>query len=267
VRFTQIEECIQKALFAIDTLPRTPPLQRGELLLLQLVKQDATKLDKEDSRIEFALVFDHSDPDPDGSISRLHWPRAGKTWRHILVCTETIPLLPISLENLPLKGDYAGQTQCVQIDPSDEGIIRAHALQWNPVAAGEPMYRRILLTAIRNYDQVIRLSPKRVAHISEHDRRISDPWPGDALKTLYRHQCQVCKHSFEPRYGIPHAQTRFITPLATGGSLNSRNRLVVCPNHDAIISVTKPRYDPANFRFDYPNGLVERLVLTDHLTK
>ena len=66
VRFTQIEECLRKSLFALATLPRNPPLLQGEELLLQLVLEDARRLGKEDSRIEFALLFDHVEHDTTG---------------------------------------------------------------------------------------------------------------------------------------------------------------------------------------------------------
>jgi hypothetical protein len=68
VRFTQIEECIRKSLFAIDVLPRNP--LPGEELLLQLVKEDAVAMGKEASRIEFALIFESVLPDPMGELSR-----------------------------------------------------------------------------------------------------------------------------------------------------------------------------------------------------
>ena len=62
VQFSQIEECIRTSMFAVDALPRNPPLQRGEVLLLQLVKSDAADRGWLDRRIQFALVFDRSTP-------------------------------------------------------------------------------------------------------------------------------------------------------------------------------------------------------------
>jgi hypothetical protein len=240
-------------------------MEPGELLLLQLVKTDAARLSKLDSRVEFALVYDHSERDVTGAISRKHWPRAGKVWRYILVCRDTVPALPFSLEDLPLQGSYAGQTQCAFIAPADEAVIRSYVardLQLPLVqAVATP---RALLHAIRNYDTVLRLSPERVTNVSEHTRRMSDPWPGDALKTLYQHKCQICTQDFVPRYGVPLADTRFINSPASGGSLESKNRLVVCPNHNAIISATRALFDETVLAFDFPNGLTERLVLRDH---
>ena len=99
VEQTQIRECIEQSLFAIN---QTPHLQKGEILLLQLVKRDASKLGKLNARIEFALVYDHCEYDHTGEISRQHWPQAGRTWKYILRCSDTIPTVPFSLENLLL---------------------------------------------------------------------------------------------------------------------------------------------------------------------
>ena len=55
VRSSQIEECIRTSLFAVDELPRTHPLVHGELLLLQLAKDDARREGKLSSRVEYAL--------------------------------------------------------------------------------------------------------------------------------------------------------------------------------------------------------------------
>lgn len=266
VQFSQIEECIEKALFAVDTLPRNPPLEPGELLLLQLVKGNARDLGSLDARIEFALIFDRVENDVDGKLSRLHWPNAGKAWRYILVCRDTVAAIPFSLEKLELRKTYAGQSQCVFIEPVDEVIIRKFfTSELNLEQPHKGLDPRVLLKAIHNYDTVLRLSGLRFTRIAEHTRRVNDPWPGDALKTLYDHKCQICTHDFLPRYGVPHADTRFIEDPLKGGSLDSRNRIVVCPNHNGIISASQARFDHISLAFEYSNGLVERLVLRDHL--
>lgn len=265
VRFSQIRECIQKSLFAVDSLPRNPPLRKGELLLLQLVKNDATDLGKLDARVEFALVFDHFERDPGGLLSKQHWPDAGKVWEYLLVCSDTLPAIPFSLERLGLKNSYAGQTQCLLVEPSDDAIV---AERFSPrfESLATTVNNRTLLSAIRNYDVLLRISPTRVTQVSEHSRRVNDPWPSDALKTLYDHRCQVCTHDFKPRYNVPHADVRFIMPVEAGGSLESRNRLVVCPNHNTIISVAHGEFDEPTLSLRYPNGLVETLQLIEHLT-
>ena len=80
VRSAQIDECIQQSLFAIFFRPQNPELYPGELLLLQLVKDEARKQGKEYARINFALIFNHLERDHDGSISRAHLPAEQRVW-------------------------------------------------------------------------------------------------------------------------------------------------------------------------------------------
>lgn len=266
VRFSQIEECIRTSLFALDFLPRNPPLQKGELLLLQLVKEDAEAQGKLDSRIEFALIFDSVELDRDGSISRSHWPNAGKEWKYIIRASETVPTAPFSLKKLSLSQSYAGHGNAVYIEPTDEERIRPYlttviGAQKLPEVTGI----RELLQTIKNHDLVALLAPARRTRVSEHERRLADPWLGDALKVLYDHRCQVCTHTFRPRYGVPYADTRFIQPIAEGGEAVSRNVVVVCPNHNAIIGAARAMFDTSSLAFSFPNGLREPLMLRDHL--
>lgn len=265
VQFTQIDECIRKSLFALPALPANPPLHKGEELLLQLVLQDARRLGKEDQRIEFALIFDHVEEDPVGETSRRHWPNADRTWRYILHCSETIPTIPLSLERLGLSRSYAGQMNCVHIQPRDEAKVRPYLKDGTPavdlwaVAGVED-----LLRTIRNYDRVVRLAPEKRTAVKEHSRCVADPWLPDALKRFYNHRCQVCLHDFEPRYGVPYADTRVVSS-ASGTAPVSTDLVVLCPNHTAIIGAAKADFDRRNLAFSYPNGLVEKVTLRDHL--
>lgn len=267
VRFTQIEECIEKAIFAVDSLPRNPALQRGEILLLQMVKNDAARLGKLSMRVEFGLVFEQVQHDPTGALSQKHWPRAGKVWKYLLLCSETVPAIPFSLEQLDLSQDYSGQNQCALIAAEDEPAITEYLQPEFGRLQGDRTAKRAILQAIRNYDVVLRLTPERTAQVGSYRRTVRDPWPADALKTLYGHRCQVCTQDFLPRYGIPYADVRFIQPIDSGGSLQSSNRLVVCPNHNAILGITRAILDFKTLSFEYPNNLRERLLLTDHLVE
>jgi hypothetical protein len=267
VRFTQIEECIRKSLFALTTLPRNPPLHHGEELLLQLVLDDARRMGKLDSRIEFALIFDHVERDATGAVSRKHWPDARREWRYILHCSETIPTIPFSLERLGLGHDYGGQGNAVLIASPDEAKIRPYLKGGTPtvdlwsVASVED-----LLRAIRNYDEVLRLAPTPKSRVREHTRRIPDPWMPDALKRFYDHRCQVCTHDFQPRYGVPFADTRLVATDPKPRPI-STDIVVLCPNHYAIIGETRAEFDRRQLAFSYPNGLVEKLLLREHLLR
>jgi len=166
VKQSQIRECIEKSLFAVD---RLPPLQKGEILLLQLVKSEALELGKLHSRIEFALVYDHYEVDHIGEISRQHWPQAGKTWKYILICSETIPTIPFSLEDLPLSTDYGGRTNPRAINPKDELLILPYI--WGKMTGYElrdTFGPGLVKEAIVNYDVITR--PERPDKIVVPDK-------------------------------------------------------------------------------------------------
>jgi hypothetical protein len=267
VRFSQIEECIRSLRFALDSLPRNPPLSPGEPLLLQLTRDDAAERGMLDRRIEYALIFERAEPDPTGQTSRHYWPNAGKIWKQILICSGLIPTIPFALERLGLSRDYGGQSNAVLIDAADEAKIQpllgvGPAEELRPPASASI---HELLIAIRNHDTVVRLSPIRNTRVMEHDRRLRDPWLGNALKMLYDHKCQICIHDFRPRYNVPYADTRLVKSSGQAEDLVSTNLLVLCPNHDAIIGAARPTFDARQLAFKYSNGLVERVTLRDHL--
>jgi hypothetical protein len=266
VRFSQIEECIRTSMFAVDMLPKNPPLERGEPLLLQLVLEDAKVQGLLNKRIQFALIFDRAQRDTTGAISREHWPSAGKTWNYILFCSETVTCVPFTLDQLKLSRNYGGQTNPVYIQPQDEARIRPY------LQGGSPPGRLFeltsvegLLSAIRNHDRIVTLEPQAREEVHEHARHRNDPWLGNALKELYDHHCQICLNDFKPRYGIPYADTLFLRSLDQGGLPVSRNLIVICPNHRAIIGAAHANYRPRDMAFHYPNGLVEKVRLRDHL--
>lgn len=266
VKLAQIEECIRTSLFAVDALPRQHPLQRGEVLLLQLVLEDARRIGKVDSRIDFALKFDRVKRDRDGARSLGHWPEAGKAWRYILDCAETLPTIPFSLENLGLSREYGGQANAVYIEPEDAAKIRPFIK-----GGGTPEHMREvasvprLVAGLRNYDRIVREALPRTTDVEAHTRRLGDPWLADTLKNVYDHRCQICRHDFKPRYGVPYADTRFLVPFDRGGQPVSRNLLVICPNHDSIIGAARAEYDDRALAFRFPNGFVEKIDLRDHL--
>jgi hypothetical protein len=152
------------------------------------------------------------------------------------------------------------------IEPQDAAKIRPYLKRASQLAE-LPSLADVagVLAAIRNDDTVVRLSPVRTTRVREHERRLLVPWLGDTLKTLYEHRCQVCVHDYRPRYGVPCADTRFIRALDQGGEPVSRNLVVLCPNHNAIVGLTQAAFGEHGPAFPYPNGRVEKLTLRDHL--
>jgi 5-methylcytosine-specific restriction endonuclease McrA len=262
VKQSQIKECIEKSLFAVDRLSNLMP---GEILLLQLVKAEALELGKLHSRIEFALVYDHYEIDHTGEISRLHWPLAGKTWKYILFCSETIPTIPFSLEDLPLAADYGSQTNPRPISSEDEEKIVPFI--WGKTTGYElrdtfgPSRVRETLA---NYDVIAKRQKPRKIVVPEHEDYYRDPLLAESLKSVYDHRCQVCGMNFRIKYDEPFAETHHIHQLSKGGIDISENIVVVCPNHHRIIHKTEPSFDRTKLLYKYPNGLEERLILADH---
>jgi 5-methylcytosine-specific restriction endonuclease McrA len=278
VREAQIDECIQKSMFALKGRPQNPELYQGELLLLQLVKNDASHLGKLKERINFALVFDHLERDYDGTISRRHWPTENRVWPWILYGSATVPTIPFSLEDLPLSVSdaYHGQANPRYIAPQDEQLIRPY-IRWSLAEQPAP-YLEIIptakvvqrfgqqraLSAIYNHDRIAALKPipKQTITVEEFVR---NKWLAESLKVYYEHRCQICGKSFLPDYGVQLADTHHIHYLAQGGPDVSTNIVVLCPNHHRVIHATDANFDRHNLTYDYPNGLREKLVLPDHL--
>lgn len=118
----QIEECINKGMFALSFKPQ---IKEGEILLLQLKKNDWKQQGANGGRIQHALVFQRCEFDEEGLISRSHWPNAEKVWPWILYSSSVLDVIPFSLEDLPLQREsrYQAQANPVQIDEEDEKII------------------------------------------------------------------------------------------------------------------------------------------------
>jgi 5-methylcytosine-specific restriction endonuclease McrA len=281
VRETQIVECIKYKKFAIDKRPKNPEIQKGDILLLQLVVYDASQLDKKDTRIEFALVFDHLIEDFNGSMSSLYWPRANKTWHWILECSEIVTTVPFSLQNLDLHHKYAGQTNPVRIKEDDVEklfpfILSCHEVQDIGLAVHKTITEEIkdpakrernLWALIQNNDRIVEGCPDQIEWtIVPSSKTIKrNPELPCVLKELYKYKCQICGYDFQPRWGKPYSETHHIHWLSRGGIDHSNNIIVVCPNHHRIIHETKPNFNREELFFTYPNGLREDIHFREHL--
>jgi len=262
VKQSQIRECIEESLFAVNQVPR---FHKGEILLLQLVKDEAREYGKLHERIEFALVYDRYEIDHTGEISRRHWPNAGKTWKYILICSDTIPTIPFSLEKLKLSKDYAGQTNPLAISHEDEALISSYVWgRLNGYALRDTFGPSLVKEALANYDVVTKPVRPRKILIPEHEEFYRDSLLSESLKSIYDHRCQVCGMNFKIKYEKPFSETHHIHSLSQGGLDISKNIIVICPNHHRIIHKTNAEFDHTKYLYKYPNGYEERLLLVDH---
>jgi hypothetical protein len=286
-------------MFALSVRPSNPELRPGEILLLQLVKQDAIRVEKLHSRVDFAIVFDRLEPDVDGSVSRIHWPSEGRTWKWIFYGLMTVPMIPFSLEDLNLSQNYDGQDNARLISSEDETRIRPF-IQWALAQTPRPELqlvpadrisdtfdRKRVLQAIYNHDRialaqhhnakgaVAETAPQYApidegggsfsTFLVEETRYRRNPALADTLKSYYRYRCQVCGNDFEPRYSTSLAESHHVQYLSQGGLDVSQNIIVLCPNHHRIVHATDARFNRHELAYDFPNGLRERLLMPDHL--
>ncbi|MFL5758661.1 MAG: HNH endonuclease [Thermomicrobiales bacterium] len=265
-------------MFAIPYCPKDPPLQPGELLLLQLVKADADSIGLSHRRINFSLVFQRIERDYDGTISRFHWPNAGKVWPWIVYGSATVPTIPFSLNELNLSRDYSGMTNPMKIEPVDEAKILP-LIQGDLARVPYPMLQHVpiprlvdrfgsdlLLDAIFNHDHIVEVNERGQIQESRavYDRNES---LAEGLKFFYHHRCQVCGHDFKPNYGIPFAESHHIQYLSEGGPDISSNMVVLCPNHHRIIHATHAEFNRNDLEYWYPNGLKEKLIFPIHFIR
>jgi hypothetical protein len=266
-------------MFAISFRPRNPEFQPGEILLLQLVKQEARRMGKIRSRVDFALVFDRLERDHDGSISRTHWPAERREWPWIIFGSATVPTIPFSLEELPLRMSYEGQDNARHIAPDDEQTILP-LIQWGlaeqpkpelqlvpPTGLAERFGREATLSAIYNHDRILQLREEPAAYDVTGERYQRNPLLADSLKSYYEFRCQICGQDFRPQYDVRLADTHHIQYLSEGGRDLSTNILVVCPNHHRVIHATNARFVANLMAYEYPNGLREKLIFPDHLAQ
>ena len=258
-------------MFAVSTRPKNPEVQTGELLLLQLNKQDASRLGLEDRRVNFALVFEKFEFDHEGTISRTHSPKASKTWDWIIYGIATVPTIPFSLENLDLSRDYTGMDNLRLIAPEDEAKILPF-IQWSMAEArvqsqqlvpawriAEEFGQDRTLQAIYNHDRIATLSEPHsmVVESVEYER---SRWLADSLKSYYLHRCQICSNDFEPSYGVRYSESHHIQYLSESGLDISQNLIVLCPNHHRIIHETRAEFDRAELQYQFPDGRQEKLA-------
>lgn len=115
-----------------------------------------------------------------------------------------------------------------------------------------------------NYDITDDLSTlfesERIVRIRKLNRKI-----GENLKLLYEYRCQICGKKIGEEYGSNVVEAHHIDYFVKSLNNDSKNQMIVCPNHHSIIHETNPDFDRKRKMFIYPNGLNEGLLLNLHL--
>lgn len=88
---------------------------------------------------------------------------------------------------------------------------------------------------------------------------------GDTLKKFYDYRCQVTGEKIGDQYSAHVVEAHHIMPFTESLNNNASNIIIINPTFHRIIHKAKPAFDNATLSFKFPNGVVEKLKLTDHL--
>jgi predicted restriction endonuclease len=88
---------------------------------------------------------------------------------------------------------------------------------------------------------------------------------GDTLKKFYDYRCQLTGEKIGDQYNAHVVEAHHIVPFTESLNNDASNIIIVNPTFHRIIHKAKPEFDNATFSFKFPNGVVEKLKLTDHL--
>ena len=88
---------------------------------------------------------------------------------------------------------------------------------------------------------------------------------GDTLKKFYDYRCQLTGERIGEPYSARVVEAHHIVPFTESLNNDASNIIIVNPTFHRIIHKAKPEFDNATFSFKFPNGVVEKLKLTDHL--
>lgn len=88
---------------------------------------------------------------------------------------------------------------------------------------------------------------------------------GDTLKKFYDYRCQLTGERIGDPYSTHVVEAHHIMPFTESLNNNASNIIIINPTFHRIIHKAKPEFDYTTLSFKFPNGVVEKLTLTDHL--
>ena len=88
---------------------------------------------------------------------------------------------------------------------------------------------------------------------------------GDTLKKFYDYRCQLTGERIGEPYSAHVVEAHHIIPFTESLNNDASNIIIVNPTFHRIIHKAKPEFDNTTLSFKFPNGVVEKLTLTDHL--
>lgn len=88
---------------------------------------------------------------------------------------------------------------------------------------------------------------------------------GDSLKIFYDNKCQICNANFGAKYNAEIVESHHINPFVKSLDNDAANQIIICPNHHRVIHKVNPIFDRHRLTFDFGNGVVEKIIINNHL--
>ncbi len=82
---------------------------------------------------------------------------------------------------------------------------------------------------------------------------------------LYNHRCQICGATAKVLYGVDVSEAHHIDPFTRSINNNSKNIVILCPDHHRIVHKTHAVFEYKTHMFMYDNAKTEKLLLNLHL--
>lgn len=142
-----------------------------------------------------------------------------------------------------------------------ETIVAGDIFQFKDAVKGQ---QERIMEASFNYDisdsNAAIFETERVVKIRKLNKKI-----GDNLKLLYDYHCQICGAQIGDKYDSHVVEAHHIDYFIKSFNNDSKNQLIVCPNHHSIIHDVNPIFDRKKLIYIYSNGYKEGLKINKHL--
>lgn len=147
-----------------------------------------------------------------------------------------------------LIDDNDNEPEKLIINPSEQEIITSYS---------EEEYENII-----NAKDISASIKKKISSVNI---RIYDRSIPNNLKILYNCRCQICGYSAMEMYGVDISEAHHIDPFTKSINNNSKNIIILCPDHHRIIHKTQAIFNFKTQTFEYSSLKTEKLLLNFHL--
>ncbi|GMV36550.1 MAG: hypothetical protein AMXMBFR61_10580 [Fimbriimonadales bacterium] len=83
---------------------------------------------------------------------------------------------------------------------------------------------------------------------------------------MYGGRCQLCGFDPVTTYGVSVCEVHHVVPLSKGGTHNSENAVLLCPNHHRLVHKADAHFDYGRLGFSFSHlGRYEPLIINKHI--